>query len=123
HAAQRAYAAIRETDPRAGDQVVHRTRHQDLTRSGERSDARADMQRNATQRTLVQLALAGMNPGPDLQPEPLYGRIGGQGAPDRARRTVERSDKAIAGGIHLATAQPFDLGADCAMGVTQDRQP
>ena len=59
-------AALGEGEARAGDQVAHRLRHDDLAGLGLAGDARADVDRDAAELLTDDLAFAGMQAGADL---------------------------------------------------------
>src|ERR1700720_1059601 len=86
---ERLAAAVAEAQARARHQVLDGARHQHLARTGERRDARADVNRNTADIVADHFALAGMESGTDFDPErpDLLGDC--TGAAHAARWTVE----------------------------------
>src|SRR5436190_11631766 len=84
-------------EPEAGarDEVLHGARHEDLAASGRGADARADRQRNPGDLSFVQLALAGVDADPHLDPDGADRVQDGLRAADRARGTVERREEPV----------------------------
>src|SRR6476661_5842938 len=82
--------AVGEADTRAEDQHLHR----------------------AGDRPALAFDLAGVQAGPDLEPD-LRDRVPDRaGAPDRPSGPVENGKKSISGGIHLAAAEPVQQAPD-----------
>ena len=59
--------SIIELDPRAGHEILHRARDEQLARLGQRRDALADVDRDAADVLVYQLTLAGMEAGSGLE--------------------------------------------------------
>src|SRR5919197_291292 len=108
-ALQLVLAALLEGDPGAGDEVAHRARDEHLARPGEGRDARAGVNRDAAHLPVRELALAGVEPGSELEPEPpdrLLDRVGG---PDCPRRSVECCEEAVPRGVDLLPPETVEL--------------
>src|SRR5436190_22640781 len=112
HALQRMHAAVGERDSRAGDEVRDGPRDEHLPRPGDRSHARADVDRDAPEVVAYQLALAGMEPGPHLDPEVAHRIAGRAGAADRARGAVDGGQEPVAERLHLPAPLSLELAAD-----------
>jgi hypothetical protein len=59
--------AVLKRDPRSRHQVFHRARHEHLAGPGQRREAGAGVHGDAAELVTHHLALAGMEPHPDLQ--------------------------------------------------------
>src|SRR5439155_8067347 len=59
----------------------------------------------------AELALTGVDAGPDLEPKSLRGFREAFRTADRTRRTIERSNEPVAGGVHLAASQALERQA------------
>src|SRR5882724_10673050 len=106
HAAEVVGATIHEAQARAGDQILHGAGDEDLAGRGARRHPSPDVDGNAPHIVAHQLALARVQPGPDLDPERADAFANGAGAADRARRSVKRREEAVAYRLHFATAEP-----------------
>src|SRR6185436_2522233 len=73
---------------------------------------RTGVDRNASDGFAGALALACVHADPYVEPEVVYGGAEGRGAPDGARRPVERGEEAVAAVVQRLTAMPRDLPAD-----------
>src|SRR6266581_4701649 len=69
YALQRMDAALLEGQARAGHEVLHGVRDEHFAGLRQRRDARADVDSDAAKLRPHHLALAGMEPGADLEPE------------------------------------------------------
>src|SRR6185369_16281499 len=103
---------ILERQPRARDEVSDRRRDKHFAGLGQRGDPGSDMHGNSAKLVPHDFALAGMEARPDLESERPYVVRDGAGAAHCAGRAVERGEKAIPGGIDLATAEAGELAAD-----------
>ena len=73
HTLQFGDSTVSELDSRASDEIPHGLRHEHLARRGPRRDARADVDRDATDLTFHELAFAGVDSGPYLETETTDG--------------------------------------------------
>src|SRR5205823_13953830 len=80
--------------------------------SGRGADARADRQRNPGDLSFVQLALAGVDADPHLDPDGADRVQDGLRAADRARGTVERREEPVPGRVAFLAAEPRHLVSD-----------
>ena len=106
-----ARASFDELDARAGDEIAHRPGRQDLARSGESGDARADVHGDPGEVVAANLALAGVQSGPHFQAEAARLHPDRLGTADRAGRPIEGGEKPVARGLHLAAERALDLAA------------
>src|ERR687888_1229022 len=79
HALQLVRAAVLELEPRPRDEVLHGARDEHFARRRSVGHARADVHRNPPQLPAVELALARVDAGPDVEAEVA------QAPPDRVR--------------------------------------
>ena len=100
---------ILERQPGACDEVSHRRRDKHFAGFCQRGDSRSDVYGNSAKLVAHDFALAGMEARSDLESERPY--VVRDGAAHRASRAVERGQKAIPGGIDLATAKAGELAA------------
>ncbi len=100
---------VLEAKLRAGHQIPHRSRDQDLTRAGLRGHTRPGVHDDSRQVLSLPLDLAGVDSAPNLQPQLPHRLADRPRAADRARRTLEGGEETIAGGVHLAAAEALDL--------------
>src|SRR4051812_42552975 len=85
-----------EADPRADDQVLDGARDEHLARPGGAHHARADVHGEAADVVADHLALARMEPGPDLDAELAHRLLDRRGGADRAGGTIEGGEHAVA---------------------------
>src|ERR1051325_8392274 len=109
HALQRGRPAILELEPRAGNEIAHGARDEHLSRARLTGDARADVDGDAGQLVADDLAFAGVDARPDLQPDTADGVDRRSGTANRARRPVEAREEAVTGGVDLAAAKALEL--------------
>ena len=95
-------AALGELQARAHHQVLDRARHDHLSRPGRGHHGRGDVQGHAARAAARDLALAGVDPGPDPQAEVEELIADLQSAPNRAGRAVEDGRDALLSGLDLA---------------------
>lgn len=108
-------ASILEAQTRSGNQVLDRARHEHVTRPRQRRDPSTDVHRDATELVTDNLALAGVNPGADVETETSNGlddRTRSAGGPGR---TVERGEEPVTGRIDLTPAEAGEVLAHHAM--------
>src|SRR5437764_13783900 len=98
-------AAVREPEPRAGDEVAHGARHQDLAGPGERRDAGADVHGDPAELRPHHLTLARVETGADLEAERAHAVADRARGPHRPRRAVEGRQEAVASRVDLAPTE------------------
>src|SRR5205085_5710494 len=104
--------ALVELEARAGDEVFDRARNEDLARLRLLRDSRADVNGDPADLAVQPLALACVQAGAYLEPEPLH-RLGDRaGTADRAGRPVEGGEKAVARRIEFRAPEANELAAD-----------
>lgn len=116
-------AAVTEAQPGARYQVLHGTGHQDLARTRERGDSGADVNGNAAHLIPHDLALAGMEPGADVDPERPDVVGDRAGAADTARRTVEGRQEAVTGRVDFTAPEPLEITPDNGVMAVQQVAP
>src|SRR5262245_16455005 len=67
------------------------------------------MNRDSRDFITEQFALAGVDSDPKLEPEGVHGVTDGDGAADRARRSIEGGKEAVAGRVDLVPAESLEL--------------
>src|SRR5919106_2682415 len=102
-------AAGLEDDPRACDEVLHGAGHEDLAGARVCRDARADDHGQARRLPIDELALAGMDPGAQLQAQRLRLQDDRPRARDRPGGAVEPREDPVARAVHLGTSVALDL--------------
>ena len=95
YAFERFHAAVLKRDSRSGHQVLHGARQEDLTRPGQGRDTHARLHGHAAERHAYHLALAGMEPRPELQNKAGRGPHDRTGTADAASRPVEKPSLAV----------------------------
>src|SRR3954464_12420432 len=111
-AVERLHAALLEPQSRAYYGPVRRARGQHLAGSRQRGDARGDVDGHAADVVADDLALAGVQADPDLQPHRPNGLDDGLRTAHRLRRrAVEGDEEGVADGLDLAPAEAVDLAA------------
>src|SRR5262249_39540859 len=123
HAFERVLAAVGEVDPGADDEVLDGAGDEHLTRLRERADARADVDREPADVIADRLALAGVQAGAQLEPQSLQLVANRERAADRARRTVERREEAVAKRLHRPAAVTHELVATERVVALEQRAP
>jgi len=108
---------------RIGELVADGARHEHLARAGEIGHARGDVDRKPSEPRAEQLALAGVDAGPELDPEP--GRRDAQllGRGDRLRGAVELDQEAVAAVLDHASASGADLALDDRLVLGEELAP
>src|SRR6185369_9158552 len=89
----------------AGNQVLDGARDKHFAGTGQRRDARADMDHDPADLVAHDLAFASMQAGADRETERLDAVRYGASAADRARGAIESGKKTITGCVDLATAE------------------
>jgi hypothetical protein len=123
HALQGVGAAMGEVGAGAGRVIPDRARDEDLAGCRERRDPRPDVERDPGELVALQAAIAGMDAGADLEPEPAHGRGARERAAHRRPRVVEAHHEAVPGRVDLASAPARDLCPDDRMVPAQQRVP
>jgi hypothetical protein len=100
------HAAVREPQPAAGDDVAHGRGHEDLTRTREARQPCGDVHRHPAEPAVIELALARVDAGADLEAE--VGDLVVERACERHRVAgdAEGRQEAVPCRIDLATAEP-----------------
>ena len=104
-ALQLVHPVIGKDDPGAGDEVLHRARHDHLARAGQRRHARAGVDGDARDLAVHALAFAGVQPGAHLDAELAHRLDDRARAGDRPRGAVEAREEAVARGVDLDAAE------------------
>src|SRR5256885_5072605 len=104
-ALERVSAAVREPEPRAGDEVAPRARPQALAGPGERRDAGADVHGDPAELRPHHLTFARVEAGADLEAERAHALADRARGPHRARRAIEGREEAVASRVDLAPAE------------------
>ncbi len=97
---------------RPDHEVLDRPRNEYLAWARERRDSRGDVDRDARELPVDQLALARVQPGPDFESERRDRLRNCASTANAHRRSVERREEPIAGGVDLAAAEAFELTPD-----------
>ena len=108
-AAQDVLATRLERQPGAGHQVPDGAGRQHLARAGQRRDPLPDVDGDPADVVADQLALAGVQARPDLQPERPDRLDDRARTADRPGRPVERRQEAVAGRLDLAAPEAGQL--------------
>src|SRR5471030_2856068 len=98
-------AAVGETQPGAGHEILYCARDQNLASTGKRRDARTDMDGDAANIVAHHFALAGMEPGANVDAERSDFLGNSTGATNATRRPIEGGEKAVTGRLHLMAAK------------------
>jgi hypothetical protein len=103
HALELYVTSVSEGQPGTGDQVLDGARNDNFIGLRLRRDTRPDMHGNAAHLPGHDLALAGVQPCADMQPQLPYPATDRLRAPDGARGSVEGREEAVPGGVDLAS--------------------
>src|SRR5712664_3276164 len=122
-ALERVAAAVAKPQPRAGHQILHGARDQNLVCAGKRRNTRADVNSNTADIVADHFALAGMKPGADFDAERLDFLGNGTGAANAARRTVKGREKAVAGRFDLMAAKAREIAPDRSVVIVEQVAP
>ena len=122
-ALQLVLAGVLERETGAGDKVFDRGGDQHLGRTGHRADASPDVDGDTLDAFIGELDLAGVDARADLQAELSKRGADRKGAAHGSRRTVERRQETVAGGIDLDPFEPVELLACALMVLSQELYP
>src|SRR3954469_23103014 len=120
---QRAPATVLEGDPRPGDQVLHRARHENLPWLRCVSDPSCDVDCDAPNLPGDPLALSRMDSGSDRDPQRLQLFGDRSGCADRPSRPLKRGEKSVSGGVDLLAAERRELAPDDRVMVLETLAP
>lgn len=123
HPAETVNAAILKAESRSRNEILHRARDQHLVGCRHRGHARPDMNGDATKFLSDHLALAGMQPGTDLNSERANSLANGGRAADGPRGAIGRGQEPIAGGVNLPSPKSFDLSLHPGVEPLEDLVP
>src|SRR6185437_14383188 len=123
HSLQLPFAAVLESQARAGDEVFDGLRDEHLARPGGSGDACPDRDGQARNLAVVELALARVDTGAHLESESMHAFHDGLRAADRARGAVERCEEAVACSVPFFAAEPPELPADERMMLVEELPP
>ena len=99
-------APVLELDPRSRHQILHCLRNEGLACPGHRRDPRADMDGDAPELVSHDVTLARVETDAEIHSDLVHGPEHRLGALDGRGRGVEGCEKAVAGGVDLAAAEP-----------------
>ena len=116
------HATLYEAQARVRHQVLHGTGDEHLGGAGGCSDPGADVDGDGSDVVVHQLALARVEPGPDLDPQRTDPVADGAGATDRPRRAIEGCEEAVRDGVCLTAPMPFEFPPDDPVVRVEDRQ-
>ena len=105
-------AAVLEVDARSDQQVLDRSRREDLVPVSHGRHPRRDVHSQTAHAVPPELHLAGVDPGPHPKVERRHGLADGAATTYSPPRPVEGGEEPVAGGIHLASAESVQLAAD-----------
>ena len=117
------FASFGECDVGSSDEVLDCAGDEDLSGSGDRSDAGCDVNGQSTEVISSHFALSGMKPGPDLDPKRFDSSDNGASAPYCAGGPVERGEKAVPGRLDLAAAEVSQLLPHQTIVAVKDAAP
>src|SRR5437868_1933479 len=116
-------STVVERDPRTRDEILHRPRDEDLTRSRERRDAVRDVHADAANIAISQLHLPGVHAGADLDIEYPHPVADVSCGVDAGRRTHEGGEHTVAGRLdEPAAGLSYPLG-DHGIVLVEHRPP
>jgi hypothetical protein len=116
-------APVFERDPRARDEVANGARHKHLPGTRSAGHAGSRVHRDAADLVSHQLALAGVDARPDLDPELANAFPDRPRCADGTRRPVQGREKAVAGRVDLAATEAVELAPDARMMLADDLAP
>ena len=105
HSLELVLASILERDPQPGDQILDGARNEYLPRCGSGGDTCADMYRETAHLSVDELALTGVQTGPNVESEFGNGFRDRALAAHGAGRPVETRNEAVTGRIDLASTK------------------
>src|SRR5262245_23165752 len=123
HTLELVLAAILERDAGTGHEVLDRARDEHLPSSGERRDAGTGADGDPGHLPFVQLALAGVHAGAELEAEGLDALEDSLGTPDGPSRAVERGEEPVSGGVALDSSIAGELPPDEGMVALEQVAP
>src|SRR5207248_6292103 len=95
-----------------GDEISDGGRDEDLSRAGRGRHPRPDRDRDARELAVVELALARVHAGAQLEPDPTDALDDGLGTANRPSRPVEGGEEAVAGRVLLLAAVARQLASN-----------
>jgi len=104
-------ARVVECQTRTSCDVLHRLRHEDLSGTGLRRDPCADVNGDPPELVADDLALTGVYPDAEVDPDLARGSHHRLRALDRHRGGVEGREEPITCGIDLSTTEAVQLGS------------
>src|SRR5262245_49470060 len=116
-------AAVAALDLRAGDEIPHGLRNQDLPGSRERSDSRTGRHGDPAQLAVHPLTLAGVEAGADLQTQCANALADRESALDCAPWPVESSEEAVSGGVQLLATEAGQLRSNDRVVTVEESAP
>jgi hypothetical protein len=121
HAREDVRAPLHEAQAGARNQILDGARDEHLASRGARRYPGADVDGDASHVVVAhQLALAGVQPRPDFDPQRADAVADGAGAANRPRGAVEGGEEAVPRGVDLSAPMPFELPPhDPVMGVEE----
>ena len=122
-ALERAVATVCEAQSGAGDQILYRAGHQNFVRTCERGNARADVDRNATDILAHHLALAGMETGTDFNSKLMDFVADSASTTHAACRSVEGGQNTVARALDLMTTETRKITLDYGMVIVEKTAP
>ena len=108
-------------DPETRSRTVCETRT--VVGVGERGDSGTDIDGDASDFSIGDLAFACVDPGADRHVELAHFLDDRSGAADRAGWAVETGEEAISGGVDLPAAEASESGPDTAMVFGDELRP
>ncbi len=100
------FAGVFERETGPGEHVFHGLRDQHVVRPAERAHPRADVDGDAAHGVTVELDLAGVQPGADLDAEFAHAGDDGGCASQRLAGRGERREEPVPSGIDLPAVIP-----------------
>jgi hypothetical protein len=114
---------IRETKPRSGYQILHRTGNERFAGASTRSDTRPDGHRNSGNFVSGHFALASVHTPANRQSKGAHDVANRTCTPDRAGRTIETREDSVAGGVDNLISKAGDFSAHELVIVGQQVSP
>jgi hypothetical protein len=114
------YTAVAEPQPRAGYQILHGARYQNLACTGKRRNAGPYVDRDTADVVADHLTLASMKPRADFNAERPDLLCNGAGATNTARWTIKGGEKSVAGRFDLTAAKACEIATDRGVMMIQE---